>query len=276
MARALRRAAVCLNCGHAVDGNFCPECGQENTDYRVSLRRLVGDLADELFQVESRLWRSLWNLLRRPGLLSVEYNAGRRVRYTTPLRLYLISSVTYFFVAGVMPNENVKVDLGNGKAAQAAPVIPEAKLPKNALVRRFVLRAEEVQKDPQGASRRAERALTAWAPRIAAGLVPLLAFLTWLLFRRPKLYFVEHLVLALHAHATGFLLLLVAELARHGLVGLVAFIAMMAWSFLALRRVFGQSRLRTGLKLATISAVYGLFVAFGIAAAAVAGAFATA
>src|SRR3954464_15280484 len=117
MSRQLRPSPNCLNCGHAVATRFCPECGQENTSYRVSLGRLVGDLFEELFQLESRLWRTLWLLFRRPGTLTREYNAGRRVAYTTPLRLYLIASVAYFFVGTVLPqtkvSPNVNVDLGD-------------------------------------------------------------------------------------------------------------------------------------------------------------------
>ena len=49
--RQLRRSTVCLNCGTALVGNFCSECGQENTDYRVSLGRLLRDLAEEILNV---------------------------------------------------------------------------------------------------------------------------------------------------------------------------------------------------------------------------------
>ena len=43
--------------------------------------RLLGDLFEELFQLESRLWRSLWTLFRRPGLLDarVQRRAARLV-----------------------------------------------------------------------------------------------------------------------------------------------------------------------------------------------------
>ena len=116
MTRQLRPAPHCLNCGHEMQSRFCPECGQENTTYKVSLGRLLGDLFEELFQLESRLWRSLWDLVRHPGRLTREYNAGRRVRYTSPLRLYLLASFTYFFcVALVVPRADdklvVKADL---------------------------------------------------------------------------------------------------------------------------------------------------------------------
>src|SRR5258708_33618024 len=103
MTRQLRPSPQCLNCGHEVQSRYCSECGQENTTYKVSLGGLLGDLFDELFQLESRLWRSLWHLVRYPGRLTREYNAGRRVRYTSPLRLYLLSSFLYFFTATVLP-----------------------------------------------------------------------------------------------------------------------------------------------------------------------------
>src|SRR5437868_2388269 len=154
MSRELRRAAVCRNCNAEVTGNFCSACGQENTDYRVSLRRLVGDLVDEVFQLESRLWRTLWTLFRHPGRLTREYNAGRRVRYTTPLRLYMLASLAYFLVASVVPSKELTVDL-NG--------VPEVKGDSRELSDRVAKamdrRIKAVQKDPHAAAARSERAL---------------------------------------------------------------------------------------------------------------------
>jgi hypothetical protein len=242
-----------------VSTRFCPECGQENTNYRVSLGRLVGDLFEELFQLESRLWRTLWTLFRRPGLLTREYNAGRRVAFTTPLRLYIIASVAYFFVGSVMTPDkvspNVKLDFGD----VAVDSEDAAKLEKApAIVRAVVERARAAKKDPQNTILRVRHTLNEWAPRIAAFLVPLLAFLTWLMFRRPKLFFVEHLVFALHAHATAFLLLLVTEVVPWGLVGFAAFVALTVLTFMGMRRVFEQSRVKTAFKLVAVGFVYSL------------------
>jgi Protein of unknown function (DUF3667) len=269
MSRQLRPSPHCLNCGQAVSARFCSECGQENTDYHVSLGRLVGDLFEELFQLESRLWRSLWTLFRRPGLLSVEYNAGRRVSYTTPLRLYLIASVAYFFVSGFVGHKeesSVNFNMPELTAADKAKIEQ-----KSHFLARFFDRIVEAQKDPKATARRIEQTLTEWAPRIAAGLVPLLAILTWILFRRPKRLFVEHLVFALHAHATAFLLLMVTKLLPWGAVGFAATIALAVLSFMAMRRVFGQSWLRTSWKYLIIGFVYGISLAFGIVAVALVG-----
>ncbi len=273
MSRQLRPSPVCLNCGHAVATRFCSACGQENTTYRVSLGRLVGDLVEELFQLESRLWRTLWTLVRRPGLLTREYNAGRRVAYTTPLRLYLLASVAYFFVGSVMPERavgaNVQIDLGEISAKEAAELEHSPRI-----VRGIVARAREAQKDPQATIARVRHTITEWAPRIAAGLVPLFALLTWILFRTPKLYFVEHLVFALHAHATAFLLLLPGELPHVGALGTAGFVALLVLLFMAMRTVFGQSRLQTAWKLVVAGVVYSMFLGIGIAAVAALGFFA--
>ena len=269
MTRQLRPSPTCLNCGHAVTTRFCPDCGQENTTYRVSLGSLVGDLFEELFQLESRLWRTLWTMLRRPGLLTVEYNAGRRVAYTAPLRLYLVASVAYFFVGSVMPHKDTREakfdvpdisDVERAKIDQKAPLLAP-----------FIARVAEAHKDPKGTAARVQRAIVDYAPKIAAGLVPLLAIWTWILFRRPKRFFVEHLIFALHAHATAFALLTVSALLPWWPVGLAVTIALPVLTFMAMRRVFGQSRLRTSWKFVLIGMGYSLALGVGIGAVALIG-----
>ncbi|NNF67655.1 MAG: DUF3667 domain-containing protein [Gammaproteobacteria bacterium] len=63
------------------------------------LRELTGDL----FEIDSRVWRTLFPLLRRPGFLTTEYLRGRRVHYTPPLRLYLVTSLIFFLFVFVNP-----------------------------------------------------------------------------------------------------------------------------------------------------------------------------
>lgn len=257
MPRELRRATACLNCGAEVTRNFCAECGQENTDYRVSLRRLIGDLADELFQFESRLWRTFAVLFTRPGQLTLDYNAGRRVRYTTPLRLYVLASVAYFFVAGISARQEsiVKVDFKDVTLSSG----PDS----NAFLQQLDRRLGAVQQDPQAASRRASQTLTDWAPRVMALLLPLFALLTLAFFRRPRLYYVEHLVFALHLHAVAFLLLVVHSVARHH-TGWLLFPLLVVWLTVAVRRVFQQSWWRLAWKLPLVGVTYLFFVSMGV------------
>ena len=274
MSRQLRPSAHCLNCGTAVATRFCAECGQENTSYRVSLGRLVGDLVEEVFQLESRLWRSLWALFRRPGLLSVEYNAGRRVRYTTPLRLYITGSFCYFFVAAVLPpaprmgeTRQVKVELTGDKVD-----LDHLPPPKNWVDKRIRERLGMIQKfDPKEVSTRARKLLVENTPKVMAVLVPLFALLLMLFFRGR--FYVEHLVLALHLHAFFFFFGTLMELTRVNALENLALVAALVWGYVALHRVYGQSWLRTAWKTAIIGVVYSVLVGVGVVTALVGGFF---
>ena len=88
-------APRCLNCGAELSGPYCSQCGQEDHELRVSLKRLARDFLAEQLGLESKVPTTLWTLLSKPGLLTKEYLAGRRVRSLLPLRLYLSASVVY-------------------------------------------------------------------------------------------------------------------------------------------------------------------------------------
>ena len=108
----------CLNCGRPTDDNFCARCGQENEDETVALKLLLSDLLSDLASFDSRLFRTLVPLLARPGFLTNEYNAGRRVRYLSPFRLYLTLSVL-FFVLLPLTHHGTLFQVNDGPAAQA-------------------------------------------------------------------------------------------------------------------------------------------------------------
>ena len=91
--------AVCGNCGTPMLGEHCYHCGQPDHGLVRHFSSVMGDLADTILQIDTRLTRTLTPLLLRPGFLSAEYFAGRRVRYVSPVRLFFFMSVVAFFVA---------------------------------------------------------------------------------------------------------------------------------------------------------------------------------
>jgi len=104
MPRKLPKTTRCQNCGTPTRGNYCPECGQDCREHRVSLRILLGDLWAELFTFDSRFLRSLVPLLARPGELTREYISGRRARYIPPLRLFLFITILLFLLVSIRVN----------------------------------------------------------------------------------------------------------------------------------------------------------------------------
>lgn len=104
--------ARCLDCEAPLTGPFCANCGQAAGEAELSLRKLLHELADDYLNFDSRFFRSVVPLLVRPGHLTREYLRGRRTRYIRPLRLYLVSSLIFFFI----------VSIGSGRV----PVLPSA------------------------------------------------------------------------------------------------------------------------------------------------------
>ncbi|MBD3647699.1 MAG: DUF3667 domain-containing protein, partial [Pseudomonadales bacterium] len=92
-----RLYATCPNCGARIEGPWCYQCGQNQKGINRFFLSLLNEAFDDVFSLNSRTVRTFGNLLFRPGFLTTEYYAGRRARYLPPVRLYLITSVVFFF-----------------------------------------------------------------------------------------------------------------------------------------------------------------------------------
>ena len=100
----------CTNCGARLHGPYCHRCGQEARDRIAPIGTLTKDLLGELFNFDTRLFRTLKRLVFQPGRLTVEYIAGRRVGYVPPLRLFVFSSFLLFLLVGVLSTQAVQID----------------------------------------------------------------------------------------------------------------------------------------------------------------------
>jgi len=97
---------ACANCGAPMHGPFCYACGQPEKGMIRHLASVMADVADTIFNVDSRIFRSILPLYFRPGYLTLEYFVGRRTRYVTPFRLFFFLCVISFFVIQISLNIN--------------------------------------------------------------------------------------------------------------------------------------------------------------------------
>src|SRR5690606_36546981 len=107
----------CGNCGSPLLGEYCYACGQPVTGMVRHFSTIAGDFTDTVLNWDSRLPRTLWPLLVRPGFLTREYFAGRRVRYVSPVRLFVTLAIVTFFVAQLMLSFGGNVNFGDGAGA---------------------------------------------------------------------------------------------------------------------------------------------------------------
>jgi len=90
---------ACENCGAALLGDYCYSCGQPVKGLVRHFSSILGDFLDSVFNIDARFPHTIWPLFAKPGFLSLEYFAGRRVRYVSPVRLFFFVSIITFFVA---------------------------------------------------------------------------------------------------------------------------------------------------------------------------------
>jgi len=116
-------AEACLNCGATLSGQYCGNCGQRARSRLISIWELLQEAFGDLFEIDSRLWRTLIPLAFRPGMLTRDYLQGRRARFMPPFRTYLVLSLLFFLVAFFDPREEL------GILFEAEPEAPQQAAP---------------------------------------------------------------------------------------------------------------------------------------------------
>jgi hypothetical protein len=242
-------ATVCANCGAELGGAFCQACGQKTTGPDVSLHDFFHDALHEFAHVDGKIIQTVRLLVTKPGMLTKEFLSGRRARFISPLRVYLTCSVLFFGLVALAPNPQLSFFHVTYKPSPGdAP-----------------LDAAAIQRYEDEATLRASRGVVHDFPRAMFALMPVFGLLTWVLYRRARPFYAAHLYYSIHFHAFVFLALTL-EVALILLAGRqipavtwLAPVAILAYHFISLRRVFGGSRLATAWKGTLLWIVY-LFV----------------
>jgi hypothetical protein len=67
----------------------------------VPITLLLGEFFATYFAIDSKLFKSVGPFLFKPGYLTNRFNEGKRMAFSNPLRLYVVTSVIYFFVVSL-------------------------------------------------------------------------------------------------------------------------------------------------------------------------------
>ena len=258
----------CANCAELLTGDYCSRCGQEALDLHRPFSELFDDVVHDVLHLDTRLIRTLRPLMLTPGAVPKDYIGGRRASQVPPLKSYIIAALIFFGLFTLFPSRAPVRVFIQGSA--------EERTAKNEGGGRtsFSLPAHVSFNDEwyQGALTRAMREPEAFAhaayanvPRAFFVFLPLFALFLKLLYRKQG-YFIDHLVFSLYYHAFVFLdfsLLFLAGRAGRSLPGpvnIVIGLSLVAWLFaylpIALRRVYGGTRLITGVKVITLGVLY--------------------
>jgi len=104
------RGTTCKNCGHPLDKSdkYCPNCSQANSTKKLTLKDFFDEFFSNIFNYDSKLLKTLYTMLIKPGTITKDYINGKRVSYTNPFRFLLSLAFIYLLVVG---NDNSIPDL---------------------------------------------------------------------------------------------------------------------------------------------------------------------
>jgi hypothetical protein len=271
-----------MNCGAPLSGHYCSSCGQRHEPHVHSIMEFAGEAFESITHADSRVWRTLWLLLAKPGFLTKEFLDGRRVSYLPPFRLYLVMSVLLFLVIAFAGRDTAiveaKVSASPSEATIEVVDPPEDEAPPERVQRI----CERSQFNIPGMTQERARAVCEKGlkddghplvesmlhniPRALFLLLPLLALVMQLMYWRRK--YVEHLLFFIHNHAFTFALYAILigamSLISNGWLVALGVLVMIfyppLYTYRAMRRVFPQNRWLTRLKFAVLVFAYGNLV----------------
>jgi hypothetical protein len=244
----------CRNCDFRFAGNFCPQCGQEADTRLPSVWSFFHEMFTHHVGTGGKLPRTLWRLFVTPGALTLDYFRGMRSSYLRPVRLYLIASVAFFIVAGILTQHlAAPADVGDAIHVQFDESPADSGFQK-----KIIDKAKLWTTLPAGVrSQLIVRGAFDYAPKVMFLLLPLFALLTLLLYRKRRQPYAAHFVFALHYHALLFFAALVAVLARSRFVTIPLAIYALGYLPIALMRVFGGRTWVTLARVAVLVLVQG-------------------
>jgi uncharacterized protein DUF3667 len=219
----------CPNCSAPLAGPWCHACGQLGEDFHRSAYKLLRESFGEFADLDNRLWKTLPNLLFRPGRLTRAYLDGHRAPQVPPLRLFLVILLALFLIGlsrspALLPASPVPAaaaqradaikQIENNKdipEGDRKEIIADMKTNKGVLERgsanaevRWWLTKVNYAKAHQTEC----QAIQNWAERFAVLVLPLSAILLSVLFVFQRQYFLfDHIIFSMHSLSFVCLLL---------------------------------------------------------------------
>jgi hypothetical protein len=280
--------ARCKNCDAVLLGRFCLNCSQAANVHVPTTRELVHEMLEGLTHSDSRLWRTLTLLWFKPGKLTQEFIAGRRVAYLPPFRLYLILSIIFFLIASFTHTRGEVIRFDEAMRAAPAPgTSPAPRLTScddvNLTSSNYAAWNTRIKHVCEAIVRDNGDSLL----HVAIGtlskamfiFLPLVAFLHMLLYWRPRYRYAEHLLFFVHLHAFYFSIAILTISASNAAqtwptlaAGSDILETVFGWTLpiytlLAMRRVFQRSWVGTVFKGVVLFFVY--MIVFGLTVAGV-------
>jgi hypothetical protein len=247
---------ACTNCGNDLADVYCARCGEKQPSHHdLTLGHFLHEAVHELVHLDSKLFRTLYELMLKPGRLTAEYFAGRKKRYIAPIRLFLtLFAITFIAYSAFKPvaiyslEGLMRMDAKN----QLKPKLEQAAAKRHISYEQLSTRIE-----------------VRWQKNMSlvsmVSILSLAVLLKLLYFRR---YFTEHLVFSTHYMCFAYMMSLLLwpvylvigmkQGPTNYVLTVISIVVSCVYIYVALSRVYGQGGGITLLK--SIAVWAGTFV----------------
>lgn len=158
----------CLNCGIELSGNYCSHCGQKTDTHRITFKHFIShDLLHGTFHIEKGMLFTAKEAMTRPGKAALDYISGKRVNYYNVFYFILILIGLNILLTHYYNEIALKID----PSRTLSPSMNEA-------------------------GKSIGELLSKYAKFFIFALVPINALNSFLIFKRQKLNFSEHIIIS--------------------------------------------------------------------------------
>ena len=280
----------CLNCSTPLVGSYCSHCGQKDIPRRQTLKELCFNFLSSFSGYESKFFQTTKYLILKPGFLAREYNAGKREKYFHPARMYVFISFIYFLLFTSLPpaddqqtiinitSDTTDVDIKSVnkiERRQKYDSLQSTLLPADRdgwLIRKLKYREyaleEAYMSNPKEFASRAIAAYSQHFSQVFFLLLPVFAFVLWLLYVRHDIFYYEHLVFSICFYnfffIAGSLGMIAESISWTQWLGAIIEFGIFVYLLLAMKRTYNQSWPKTILKYGAFITLFGICIAIGL------------
>ena len=190
-------AHVCPTCGTQFEGNYCPRCGQSSKIGRYSFKNAFLLFLDVWGLGNRGMFRTISDLILRPGYMIRDYLQGMQMAYFPPFKLFfLLIAVSLLVETGLNIRGTDRIDeymavfdeMAKNNEAIAEQDAKSAQQQVNAEEQARAAKAGEVRKDLNDKLVDNSKALTIWINKH----ITIVTFVLLLLFSGPLYLFFRH------------------------------------------------------------------------------------
>lgn len=277
--------------------NYCAHCGQENHTHKLPIKHFAMELVESFTHFDTKFLTTFKDLVLSPGLVIQKFNDNKRARYVPPIRLYAFTSFAFFLVLALsfgkkVEKESVRIDSIIQKEhggqvglfhqtrmdSTTSVILRDAPNLTNVLID-SVLRARNIETDWFN-TRILHTIIRLQKGELSVGdiynkfiksfsysifiLMPVFALILMLFYRKRNYFYAEFLVFSIYYHTFIFgvlgILMLINRLFMFDSSTVFSVLAVCIFPYLglAIKRVFGDSNVKTLVKGVLLSLVYVL------------------